>query len=355
MLRSCTALLLLALGFAAPARATIRYVDNVGGEFHYSTIAAALTPCVDGDTVLVGPGSYDEDAFIDDDIVFIGAGHDQTLITGGFNITSFTDVKIEGVRAFADNTLGWTITANGSSGAVLDVDRCHLRPWTGNSGHHCLRLASSGMTVRVSSTIFETTINNQSLTYLGDNQTEFENCVFVCRTNGTAVIAGTPASLVVGNCVFLGCARVFQTASLFPMLVYNCVAYDWSGTDYWGTAPAGATFEYNASSDVAPPGVGGVLLTANPFVDYDPAADWDDADDLRLDPTLGAPCVDSGQPALLDLDGSRSDMGLYGGPRPFVDGGVPSFPFVLTLDVPGAITVGDPLPIEAPGRIGRSY
>jgi hypothetical protein len=80
-------------------------------------------------------------------------------------------------------------------------------------------------------------------------------------------------------------------------------------------------------------------LTENPFTDYNTSTnfEWEVAamSNLRLDPVRGLPCIDSGSPAILDLDGSPSDMGVYGGLTPFIDSGAPHFPFVSGLTVPG--------------------
>ena len=47
------------------------------------------------------------------------------------------------------------------------------------------------------------------------------------------------------------------------------------------------------------------------FVDASPAAAVDR--DLQLG--SGSPAIDAGDPAILDADGSRSDLGAYGGPE----------------------------------------
>ena len=52
-------------------------------------------------------------------------------------------------------------------------------------------------------------------------------------------------------------------------------------------------------------------ISTDPLIrDY--SADGDETnDDLRL--TTGSPCIDTGHPSYLDVDGSRSDMGAFGG------------------------------------------
>ncbi|MBU1920387.1 hypothetical protein KKG66_06045, partial [bacterium] len=104
-----------------------------------------------------------------------------------------------------------------------------------------------------------------------------------------------------------------------------------------------------------PPGTNGLLLTSNPFVDYDESGIYiRDVSDLHLAP--GSDCIDAGHPSLLDLDDSRSDMGCYGGTHPLIDTGAPAYPFTIQLDIdPSVIPVGDQLNVETTGRIGPRY
>ena len=46
----------------------------------------------------------------------------------------------------------------------------------------------------------------------------------------------------------------------------------------------------------------------------------EDNDDLYL--FVGSPCIDTGDPSIVDVDGTRSDMGAYGGPNADADDGV---------------------------------
>ncbi len=72
----------------------------------------------------------------------------------------------------------------------------------------------------------------------------------------------------------------------------------WAYNDVVGSA----VVDYSMIDD--PTGTDGNLSVDPAFVDVD-------AGDLRLD--AGSPCIDAGSPALSDPDGSRSDMGAYGG------------------------------------------
>jgi len=74
--------------------------------------------------------------------------------------------------------------------------------------------------------------------------------------------------------------------------------------DVWGNLPS------DFSGMANPTGILGNVCEPPGFLDTSPAdpAEWD----LHLGP--GSPLIDQGNPASFDPDGSRADMGAYGGP-----------------------------------------
>ncbi len=54
---------------------------------------------------------------------------------------------------------------------------------------------------------------------------------------------------------------------------------------------------------------------------------------------LGSPAIDAGNPDPMfnDLDGSRNDCGAYGGPTPFVDGGITGLPAIYQISGPQVV------------------
>ena len=99
------------------------------------------------------------------------------------------------------------------------------------------------------------------------------------------------------------------------------------------------------------------MISTNPFVNYDPAGFYViGTSDLHLDPTNGAPFIDTGHPSLLDPDNSQSDFGIYGGPKPLIDTGAPNYPWAVFLQLdPNIIGVGDSVNATGIGRIGPQY
>ena len=107
---------------------------------------------------------------------------------------------------------------------------------------------------------------------------------------------------------------------------------------------------------VGVPGAGAILLTESPFVNQDvyPASYSDSTSNLQLRP--GSPLIDAGNPFILDLDGSRSDIGVYGGSKPFIPRGLPDYPFVVDMLVsPQVIDAGVDVNASAIGRVGPRY
>jgi hypothetical protein len=197
----------------------------------------------------------------------------------------------------------------------------------------------------------------------GNYPTVVRGCVFadIQANNTNACFSGGPASgtLEIYNCVFLNEHLIFNlnTAS-GAVIAVNNLFYDWGASPTWGTYNAGSVFDYNASSGPATLGADTLHISANPFVSYNTAVDLDPAvANLHLDPTNGAPFVNTGHPSLLDFsDGSVSDRGAYGGPKPLVDNGVPNYPWAVNVAAtPNLVGTGTPINASATGRVGPTY
>jgi len=223
---------------------------------------------------------------------------------------------------------GYPYVDNSSGNARLYLEDCIL--WQLTSGH-CVNIGSGTTIIR--------------------------GTLFVLNAGGVNQYAvnGPNGGLEIYNCVFLGFQNLFGLTGTTPMVYINNIVFDWAGTPSYGTYFGGSVFGYNASSSITPPGTNGLLLSSNPFVNYDPSGTYiEGTSNLHL--VGGSPCIDSGSPSILDLDNSRSDMGIFGGPRPMVANGVPAFPFTINMSVtPNLITVGDSVTVSSSGRIGPRY
>ncbi len=102
-----------------------------------------------------------------------------------------------------------------------------------------------------------------------------------------AVSVDTLANLSVINSIFSRCGAGADVREIWPAELDYCCFYD-NAIDTWGPIEIGANIIYDD-----PMFVGGT-----PF-------------DFHL--ASGSPCIDAGDPFITDTDGTRSDMGAYGG------------------------------------------
>ncbi len=79
-----TIALVCAIGLATPARASVLCVNPGGTSGCYARISDAVSASVDGDTVQIAAGTYNEgNIFVTDSISIVGAGVGSTTVDGG--------------------------------------------------------------------------------------------------------------------------------------------------------------------------------------------------------------------------------------------------------------------------------
>jgi hypothetical protein len=362
MTMKCISLVVLAVMLAGSTQATIRYVDAVPGQNHYTTIASAYSAAVNGDTLLLSAATFNESLTLDKRLCILGVGMDLCVINGSITLNAAASrTVLEGFRIINTNVRVVRLAAAADS---VVIRRCMIRSEGGGcSDGWCFYrdAATGGGRLILEDCAFEnvatTGCDGQPIGFLNGDDLAVRNCVFAgVGAAGSDVMAlkGTATSVVLQNCVFVALNTLLGLTGAFPLLIMNGIAYDWVSTPNWGTYPAASTWNYNASSVYPPPGSNAILLTSTPFLYYNLVDNYVyGTSNLHLG--NGCPCIDAGSPAILDLDGSRSDLGIYGGQTPFIDSGAPNYPYVQSLTVPPAITVGDTLRIQSQGRIGRGY
>ncbi len=79
LFRTLLSFVLGALVLGGVANATIIYVDDDGGG-DYLTISEAVANAVDGDVIIVAPGTYVEEVIVDVSVTIAGSGVDQTFV-----------------------------------------------------------------------------------------------------------------------------------------------------------------------------------------------------------------------------------------------------------------------------------
>jgi hypothetical protein len=345
--------------------ATIRYVSSTGAG-GYTTINAALTAGVNGDTVLIGPGAYSITSQINEvgkRFSVIGAGWDQTVVNMNFlwYINNSNRTSWEGIR-FNGNSAMFGIFNTVDS---LAFRRCLFNSTSTGSSI----LAYSGVrSLTVEDCIFMGALTGSGATMVdittSNYPSTFRNCVFV--NNGGSVNckaisgASTSGTVELFNCNFLNFqAPLALNAAGGPVIAVNNLFYDWLASPSVGTYNAASVWDYNAcATGVTTPGTNGLAITGDPFVNYDEALNYVlGTTNLNLDPTNGAAFINSGHPSLLDFtNGSQSDRGVYGGPKPLVDNGVPNYPWAVNIVLnPNLVGVGTPVNATALGRVGPQY
>ncbi|MCB1060266.1 MAG: right-handed parallel beta-helix repeat-containing protein [Calditrichaeota bacterium] len=357
-------LVLVVAGLVSSATATIRTVSQFGTA-DYTSVSSAVSASSTGDTILVSPGSYNDAITITfRTITIIGAGWDATQISpsSGAALTLSTSSNgsvLEGMAIVANTTV---LNTGGNTDSVT-IRRCTMQtPQNfGYSLTNCRRIYFEDcvLTSTANSTMFNVSVQtNSTLTLrgciLGFNGTSASSSVYFSGNNGSPV--------EITNCTFVNCRQIFNLSGAQPVVAINNVLYDWTGGVSWGSYLAGSVFDYNAS-DATGPAIPGdftnhVSLGANdPFVNYDESLNYQHGvSDLHLNGgTGGLLLTDAGNPLIFDVDASQSDVGAYGGPKPLVDNGVPSYPFVISLDVPNLLESGDDLNVSSTGRVGPRY
>ncbi len=348
-----TAAIILTLLLAAAAQANIIFVTPNGSGDYY-TIQNAYNASAAGDTILIGPGAYGETVSnMNRRLHIMGAGFDVTSTTRFTFSTGAARSTLEGLR-FVQGTNDPLAFASADS---ITVRRCMMN----NANIWVLMIAPNNARLYVDDCIFLRTYTAGSgldlVNVSTGGRTYFRNCLFashLAATNHNAV-DGSTTRTEFHNCTFLGFNDVFNMNTTEPSVFINNLFADWGTTRSWGTVHPGSVWDYNGSTTIAPPGTHGLVMPGNPFVNYVDSLNFIyGTSDLHIIPS--SPAYNGGHPDILDLDGSISDLGIYGGPTPMVDSGAPAYPFAITVaTTPATALVGTNVDLNSVGRIGPQY
>lgn len=361
-----TGLFALMILLANSVNATIRYVSAQGAG-QYTLMESGLSAAVSGDTILVGPGAYTPVGGLTQTgkrLTWIGAGWDQTVLNGTWNLSAAGTNRssVEGFRVIAPGNHAFYVTSNCDS---ITIRRSHV-----TANYSCMLVGSGqggrGLTVE-DCFLWTNTSSSVEIIRISDGNypTVVRNCVFNLQQGNFNCFAvggiATSGTVELYNCVFLNTRQLFNlNTGGGPVIAVNNIFWDWYTTPSLGTYNSGSVFDYNAGpASPALPGTNVITIATDPFVSYDETVSYSglSGGDLHLDPTNGAALINTGHPSLLDFtDSSRSDFGIYGGPKPYVDNGVPNYPWAVNvLANPNLVGTGTPINGTATVRVGPAY
>ena len=353
------------------ANATIRFVSKTGTitppytswETAADSIQKCINSCVDGDTIYVANGSYAEKVIVDKFVYLIGLSQDSCIIDGS------NELSEEVVRFNSNGAIeNFTIKARGQN----QPTDCAITYFTNVYMKYCkLENGRNGLLLVQSSSIIENNIilncykaidticptdtcngfynkniiisvnsfSPQILHSLGGTQIMRGN---ILLSNGTSTFGGSFESqkkvvfennLISGfqhrnisvtshsdsiyiqnnNSLNVQIASGFYFLNGDKVVVKNNIV---KNTNIGVSGADAVKSDYNLFDNVNLPVNGGAFLGtknvfANPMFVNDTIPTANGSYDLQLQKY--SPAVDSGDPNILDKDGTRSDIGMYGG------------------------------------------
>ncbi|MCP4582527.1 MAG: hypothetical protein GY839_13040 [candidate division Zixibacteria bacterium] len=360
----------LIMTLAAPAYADYHYASHEGSnEYPYTsweTAAELIQDAVDAvsphDTVYIGNGEYYESIVADcDSIAIIGMGWDSTMLWYDVDDTTIIRMEhnryntwyVEGIRF---ELYGDYVSINGGTRNNLHVNQCWF------TGDRLQGAGGVGAAAAPNFTLIENCVFD-SLQYgmwdiLGTPITEVRNCIFtycehaitydnhygIIRNNIIAnghpyrdpVFGETDSLLAINNLIYghsesFNCAAIDTStyinntldhlnnnpqanaisAGNHRAIINNSISNIARGT--WVGNGARAWIKYNNfwNVDIMALNEGmGQIDTSEGNIRVDPM--YIGNEDYHLQ--AYSPLIDAGHPDIFDVDGTRSDIGCYGGP-----------------------------------------
>jgi hypothetical protein len=275
----------ISFGFTLQILLASLIVVDQSGNGDYTTIGAAISASSSGDTVLVNPGYYIESVMMPDHLLYlIGKNRETTTIT-----SSSEQIKFDR-HNYASVVEGFTLVGSGSDKGIY--------AYYGNSSpekivRNCIIKSSSrgiyneGAKLQVRNCLI----------------TENEWGLFTQNSNNGVIN-------IFNSMIYKNTYGIYSDEG--DVLVFNSIVYK------------------NSSTAMAGDGNGSVSSQYSNF--YSESTNWGNnatsgTGDISSDPLFNnisqgysisstSPCLNTGNPASVfnDIDGTRNDMGLYGGP-----------------------------------------
>ena len=365
-------LLLIALfAFSASSSAQQTHIVDLAGTGDFTTIHAAVTAAADGDTIRVNPDQYAFTADlgqinVDKELIIIGSGY-MPVEEGGTELVDIAGDGYFSVGASADGTIIKGFRVQGGSNFISSESGANNLTIERNllvDGSSAIYVRGSQDTVRhnicvgIAINCIATDGTNTQIT----NNIISEASVNAASRGAVAVGSGGDGVVVAYN-LFINVNHTFSSgASLITAGPAEIYSNGFTGNTRSIRVSFGTPFITNNAFYNSGQSQGLNIVEAAPsFVNFDPDNDvfdlnFIDNNDFNLNLADNSAWVDEGRTGTLylDTDGSRSDIGIYAGPNPFVGGqGAPTVPVVFDLQVsPTTVSPSGTITITATGRIG---
>jgi parallel beta-helix repeat protein len=297
----CNAVRFLAL-LALAVSPALAIVIHVPGD--YPTIQQGINAAASGDIVLVASGHYLEEITLKAGVTVQGAGEELSVIDGGGN--SGDVVRAIGNAIQNDAKLkGFTVTGAINGGGM-----------PGGAGLFC----NSGASPEIANNRFEG--NDFGIATWNGSNPQIHNNVVEHNTFFGIDISSNPT--VVNNTIAFNVIGIDDGGGYGPIVMNNIIV----GNSHYGVYAVGLQPQLTYND---------VWGNDTNYRNCSPGTGSDSSDpvfadtasrDFHLQPS--SPCINSGNPAAQynDPDGTRNDMGAYGGP------GAPALLPQTTLLVP---------------------
>jgi len=303
-MKNLLVILVSSLCFIQTSHSATLCVNPTGSGGCYTSIQAAINAASTDDTVKVLPGTYNGTIVVGKRIILMGSGHEVTKI--------YSDSTTPGIPAvnFVSGSTGaklmwFTIQSSFMDGIIVGEG---LYPHILNNVVQCC--GRSGIYVYKGAPV----IANNVIT-----KNTWNGIGFFCPPSTYALIYSNIISNNSGCGLIDGCGTCVSP----PTRMNNCVFGNLGG-NYCG-----------------------ICMTAGPGdIQQDPkfVSATCDGGDFHL--AIGSPCKNSGREGYPDCDGTRGDMGAYGGPNAYCGLG----PVVTNLKlIPPAVVKGETFDIQADG------
>jgi len=287
----------------------------------YSTIQKAIDASSYGDTVMVAAGYYAEHITLKSGVKVLGAGMDNTHLSGTHSgsVVSAVDVNNAQFSGF------WVYYAgNGGAEAGIKISGGNLIISNNKISHN----PRYGIYIFNDSSAI---IRNNIIQYNGDSNDSFVNYGLivlkasplitnnlVCRNIKVGIYVAwveSAGTRIINNTIFdNGDDGIWCCCSAPPVIKNNIVVSNGNGiaASHYARPEISYNDVWNNSYNDYDSQEGGVARPGTGDISEDPQ--FSNTSDFYLDGS--SPCIDAGDPAPAynDIDGTRNDMGAYGGP-----------------------------------------